>query len=171
VASYIENGQVFFGQYPSLASTFLDGTSNTVVFVEQLALCPNPAGGNSATAGRNVWPAINLTTGDPILFWNGENTTTNPPVMAPGMFAIQYATSKVPDAANGNVLSWKIPQAAPSVGATGTCDPLTANSGHAGAVLACLGDGSVKSISPSITMKTWNSSLTPGGGEELGPDW
>jgi type II secretory pathway pseudopilin PulG len=171
VASYIFNGQVFLTRYPSLASSFPDGVSNTVLFVEQLALCPDPIGGNSATKGRNVWPAVNLTTGDPILFWTGENTTSDPPGLAPGTFAIEYPTSKVPDPLSGRALSWKVPQAAPTVGATGTCDPLTANSGHSTAVHAGLGDGSVRAISPTISMRTWNAVLTPAGGEPLGSDW
>jgi prepilin-type N-terminal cleavage/methylation domain-containing protein len=170
VASYLVNGQVFFGQYRSLATGFRDGTSNTVLFVEQLALCPDPARGNSATKGRNVWPAVNLTTGDSILFWTGEDTTSSPPTLAPGTFAIQYATSKVVDPVTGQ-RGWKVPQATPSVGATGTCDPLTGNSGHPTAVLVTLGDASVRPIHPGISMQTWNAVLTPAGGEVPGNDW
>jgi prepilin-type N-terminal cleavage/methylation domain-containing protein len=170
VASYLVNGQVFFGRYRSLASHFPDGTSNTVLFIEQLALCPDPAGGNSATKGRNVWPAVNLTTGDSILFWTGEESTTNPPTLAGGTFAIQYPTSKVPDPATGKP-GWKVPQAAPTVGPSGTCDPLTGNSGHTGAVLVTLGDASVRPINPGLSMKTWNAVLTPAGGEILDNDW
>jgi prepilin-type N-terminal cleavage/methylation domain-containing protein len=170
VASYLVNGQVFFGQYRSLASGFPDGTSNTVLFVEQLALCPDPAGGNSATKGRNVWPAVNLTTGDSILFWTGEDTTPNPHTLAEGTFAFEYPTSKVLDPTDGE-LGWKVPQATPTVGPNGTCDPLTGNSGHPGAVLVTLADGSVRPISPAISMKTWNAVLTPAGREVLGNDW
>jgi prepilin-type N-terminal cleavage/methylation domain-containing protein len=34
-----------------------------------------------------------------------------------------------------------------------------------------LGDASVKMLSPAISMTTWNSALSPAGGEVLGSDW
>ena len=169
LASYNVNGQVFLGQYPALGRSFSDGTSNTVMYVEHIALCRNPAGGNSATDGRSVWPAVNLTTGDPIVYWTGEATTTTFPGF-PG-FAAQYPTSMTPDAANGNAMEWKTPQAQPSLGTSGTCDPTTANGGHAAGVLVGLGDGSVRLVSAGITQRTWNAVLTPAGGEVLGADW
>src|SRR5688572_17883696 len=79
LSSYNVNGQVHFGQYPSMKKTFVDGTSNTVFYLEHMALCRNPAGGNSATDGRSVWPAVNLTTGDSIVYWTGANTMGTPP--------------------------------------------------------------------------------------------
>jgi len=163
LASYMVNGEVFCsGQYYKMVA-IPDGTSNTVFFVEHLALCRNPAGGNSATDGRNVWPAINLTTGDPIVYWPTMTTTTKPPGF-PG-FQTQYTTAKTPDPANGNILSWLVPQATPTMGPAGTCSPLTASSGHTGAVMVCMGDGTVRPINTSIQRKTWNAVLTPSGGE------
>jgi prepilin-type N-terminal cleavage/methylation domain-containing protein len=172
LASYIVTGEVSTGRYPAVGSTFTDGTSNTVLLVEHLALCRNPAGNNTATEGRNVWPAVNLTTGDALLYWPQMDTTASPACKAPNYtFALQYATAKVPDPNNGNVLSWKVPQASPSFGPTGTCDPLTASSGHTGVVQATLADGSVRTVRTSVTMRTWNAVLTPAGGEVVGNDW
>ncbi|MBN9122971.1 MAG: DUF1559 domain-containing protein [Planctomycetes bacterium] len=171
LASYNVNGVAFVGRYPEVGSAFTDGTSNTVLYVEHIAVCRNPAGGNSATDGRSVWAAVNLTTGDPVTYWVGEESTNSPPGMAPGTFAIQYSTAKVPDPANGNVPSFKGPQAAPTLGTSGTCDPTTASSMHSGVVLVGLGDGSVRGVVSSITLRTWNAALTPAGGEVLGSDW
>jgi prepilin-type N-terminal cleavage/methylation domain-containing protein len=172
ISSYNVNGQVFFSvQYASLGQSFTDGTSNTVGFVEHIALCPNPLGNNTATAGRSVWPAVNLTTGDPIVYWTGANTTTsfpNPPFHG---FAIEYTTAKVADPNNGNVLSWKVPQVNPTLGASGNCDPTTANAGHTGVVLVSMMDGSVRGVSASVSMRTWIAALTPMGGEVMGSDW
>lgn len=167
--SYNVNGQVFFGQYPQLDRTFIDGTSNTVTYVEHLALCPDPAGGNSATKGRSVWPAVNLTTGDSIVYWTGANTTNSFPGF-PG-FGTQYPTAKIADPANGNVLSWKLPQAHPTLGPSGNCDPTTASSGHTGGTLVAMADGSARVVATNITMKTWNAVLTPNGSEVVGNDW
>ena len=63
--------------------------------------------------------------------------------------------------ANGNVASWKLPQATPSLGTSGTCDPLTANSMHSGTVLLGLGDGSVRGVGSNISLRSWNAALTP----------
>ena len=173
LSSYNVNGLVFTnGQYPALGNTFTDGTSNTVMYVEHLALCPNPAGNNSATAGRSVWPAVNLTTGDPVVYWPGETTNAIPSsITSAGGFGIAYPTAMIPDPNNNNVLSFKVPQVAPTLGTTGTCDPTTANAGHTGVVLAGLGDGSVRGVRSTISLKTWNAALTPAGGEVLGSDW
>jgi len=172
LGSYVVSGMVFCnGTYPAVGSTFPDGTSNTVMIVEHISLCRNPAGGNIATDGRIVWPAINLTTGDPIIYWpNMEVSPAVKPAGLPG-FSSAYPTAKVPDPANGNAMSFKVPQAAPSLGTSGTCDPLTASGMHSSGVNVLLGDGSVRLVSSSITMRTWNAALTPAGGETLGGDW
>jgi prepilin-type N-terminal cleavage/methylation domain-containing protein len=158
--SYNANGEVFhYGDYPSM-TTFKDGTSNTVMYVEHLALCRSPAGGNNATNGRCVWPAVNLTTGDSIVYWPGAATTSSFPGL-PG-FATRYPTAQIPDPANGNMMSWKLPQARPTVGvSSGTCDPLTANGGHPAIVNVALADGSVRGVAPTLTLAVWNAVLTP----------
>jgi len=168
LASYAENGMVFFGHYPALKSTFTDGTSNTVLIGELMALCPLQAGDNSAEAGRMVWPAINLTTGDPIAYWPHEDTGVPDSMMAPpgapSIFAITYPTAK-----SGGY--FKVPQVAPSVGNNGHCSPLTFNAGHSGVVQVVLGDASVRGITANISIATWNAALTPQGNEVMGPDW
>jgi hypothetical protein len=104
-----------------------------------------------------------VTTGDSIAYWPGETTNTLPAGF-PG-FGIAYPTAKVNDPANGNVASWKAPQAAPTLGPTGTCDPLTASGGHPGVVMVGMGDGSVRGIPSTISLRAWNAILTPRGGE------
>jgi hypothetical protein len=42
---------------------------------------------------------------------------------------------------------------------------------HAGGMLVALGDGSVRSVAPSISQYTFWSAVTPAGGEVLGSDW
>ena len=72
---------------------------------------------------------------------------------------------------HGNAQSWKVPQASPSLGTTGTCDPLTASSLHSAVVQVGMGDGSVRGVSPTISLRTWNAVLSPTGGEVVGGDW
>jgi prepilin-type N-terminal cleavage/methylation domain-containing protein len=176
--SYSVNGQLLCnGLWPGVGN-ISDGTSNTIAIVEHIALCPNPNGNNTATEGRNVWPAINLTTGDSIVYWPGEPTSTSPfssgppgvkPTGFPGGLT-QYSSSMIQDPANGNTWSWRGPQVSPRIGAGGTCNPTTANSFH-GVVLVLMGDGSVRGVSGSISLRTWNGLITPAGGEVLGNDF
>jgi len=168
--SYNVNGEVFFmNLYPRFAD-LTDGTANTVMLIEHIALCRSVGGGNNATDGRCVWPAVNLTTGDSIAYWPFETTSTTVPTGYLG-FAIQYSTAKIPDPANGGVQSWRTPQASPTLGPTGTCNPLTASSMHPAVVIVGLGDGSVRGVNASISLKTWNYALLPADGQVLGTDW
>jgi prepilin-type N-terminal cleavage/methylation domain-containing protein len=167
--SYNVNGQVFVGAWREF-SKIIDGTANTVFFVEHLALCRSPVGNNTATEGRSVWPATNLTTGDSIVYWPNITSTTLPPNPPTGMFALAYPTALVPDPLGGPN-KYKTPQASPTMDPNGTCDPTTASSGHRGLVLVALGDASVRGVSPSIALRVWNAALTPAGGESQSAGW
>jgi hypothetical protein len=115
---------------------------------------------------------VNLTTGDPVVYWPGETTNSIPSsITAAGGFGIAYPTAMTPDPANGNAMEWKLPQANPSLGGNGTCDPTTANGGHTGGVLVSMADGSVHLVSAAVSQKSWNAALTPAGGETMGSDW
>jgi hypothetical protein len=46
-----------------------------------------------------------------------------------------------------------------------TCNPQTLQSGHSGAMVIGLGDGSVRNITQTITALAFYSAVTPGGGE------
>lgn len=95
--------------------------------------------------------------------------TTNSFPGFPGF--VQYSTSMINDPANGNVKSWKKPQAAPLTGPQGTCDPTTASGGHPAVVVTGICDGSVRNVSGNITLKTWNAVLTADQGETIGDDF
>jgi hypothetical protein len=177
LASYVVNGQVFVEAWTNLSSGIPDGTSNTVMFCEHIALCPLAAGGNSATVGRNVWPATNFTTGDALIYWNGSVNAAGVPADAPpastGFFNSAYgAAAKVTDPVTGTQM-WKLPQPNPKMRITGTgaCDPLTANGGHPGHVIVCMADGTVRAVPGSITLQTWNALLTPKGNEPVTLDF
>jgi prepilin-type N-terminal cleavage/methylation domain-containing protein len=174
LASYNVNGQVFCNiqiPYPSLNRSITDGTTNTVFFVEQIALCPDPAGGNSALKGRSVWPATNLTTGDSIVYWPNITVANPNGIATVGGFGTAYPTALTPDPANNNIPSYKTPKAMPLLGPAGNCDPLTSNGSHTGGVVIGMGDASVRIVAPGIAQKTWNAALTPNSGEVLPGDW
>jgi len=176
MASYVVNGQVFVDKWINFGSGVSDGTSNTVMFCEHIALCPSPAGGNNATLGRNVWPATNLTTGDAVIYWNNSSDTSGAAKPSDFLgFGTPYgAPAKTPDPANPAVRLFKTPQANPIMGPTivaGSCDPLTANGGHPAGVVVCMADGTVRLVPASIAVRVWNAVLTPAGGESISIDW
>jgi prepilin-type N-terminal cleavage/methylation domain-containing protein len=51
------------------------------------------------------------------------------------------------------------------------CDPSRAQSGHTAGMNVCLGDGSVRFISSSISPTTWGNACDPRDGTPLGADW
>jgi len=53
----------------------------------------------------------------------------------------------------------------------GDCDPTRAATSHTGGIQVGLADGSVRTLSPSISGDTWWAAVTPRGGEVLGADW
>ena len=64
------------------------------------------------------------------------------------------------------------PQIQPQiVNGVGVCNGGVASSPHTGAINVALGDGSVRSVTGSISTATWWFALTPNGGEVLGSDW
>ncbi len=51
------------------------------------------------------------------------------------------------------------------------CSPAVPQTPHRGGMLAGLADGSVRTLSPSISPATYWAAMTPAGGEVLGSDW
>ncbi len=51
------------------------------------------------------------------------------------------------------------------------CDNWRAQSGHRGGMNVCLGDGSVRNVSASVSQYTWTSVLLPRDGSIPGTDW
>ena len=60
------------------------------------------------------------------------------------------------------------PQVQPAIG---QCNPFGPNTAHASGVQVAMCDGSVRTVSPSVSQATWAAANTPNGGEVLGGDW
>jgi hypothetical protein len=56
----------------------------------------------------------------------------------------------------------------PSLTACTATDPATP---HGNAMLVALGDGSIRTITPSVSPDTWNKACLPNDGNGLGSDW
>ena len=51
------------------------------------------------------------------------------------------------------------------------CDPALAQTPHPGGMSVALADGSVRTLSPSLSAATWWAACTPDGNDPLDPDW
>ena len=55
--------------------------------------------------------------------------------------------------------------------ALGYCQPHVPTSPHSGVMVCGLGDGSVRTVSKSVTGPTWRNACIPDDGNVLGSDW
>jgi prepilin-type N-terminal cleavage/methylation domain-containing protein len=155
----------------SLTSAMTNGTSNTIMFGHRLEWCnfgdPN--------FGYNDWDATPDQTGtyhpqpgfgystyflkrcpDPNTCYSGPNN-----VFGHGLHKL---TNSYPRYNDGNLPFQVQPK-------PGSCDPVVLASPHAGVMPVGLGDGSVRSVSPAISLTTWLNACIPDSGGVLGNDW
>jgi len=133
-----------------IPSTFSDGTSNTITFATRYAVCGS--GGSKWSDGSTG------TTGAWAPFF-GRNIPTNMTQAAPGVsfttaFQVQptQANCQPTDSINGN-------------------NGGGAQSFGSGGIQVALGDGSIRTVAPSISMLTWAAACNPNEGIVLGSDW
>jgi prepilin-type N-terminal cleavage/methylation domain-containing protein len=149
-----------------IPGSFPDGTSNTIMIAHRYAQCSNslwPVGGSAWAYG-----ALNIT---PSLPAPMNKQTTGFPVLPiyPGVAITYFAAAPggIGLTSIGSASMFQV-QPAPFVG---NCDPLRAASPHTGVMPVCMADGSVRSLSGSMSGTTWWFALTPSGNEPPQPDW
>ncbi|MCS7021206.1 MAG: DUF1559 domain-containing protein [Gemmataceae bacterium] len=120
-----------------------DGTSNTVFFAEKKGTCTAPTGGSA-------WPGSGPTAGPPLWVANPPNDLY--------LAAFNFTTGAI-----------QPPQ--PATAPATACDPRRPHMLSAGGCLVAMGDGSVRSVAPSISATTWAVACTPASGDILGNDW
>ena len=137
-----------------------DGTSNTILHAEKYARCSNTFMAPAFRDGGTAWAY-----GGAALFpWQPPPMTPPRLGFGPGFAIRAFAASGAPNAI-GEGSRFQV-QPTP-----GNCDPTRASTAHAGGILVGLADGSVRSLSPSLSGATWWAAVTPDGGEVLGSDW
>jgi prepilin-type N-terminal cleavage/methylation domain-containing protein len=153
-----------------IVSSMPDGTTNTVIFAERYKLCQPSSGGHTdpvwaahpwstpngpwavAGFGYTSWSnnvGINNSLGQGIGNGGGNLNGYYPDYWTHGQGpggTLPFQTS--PSAANCN---WYAPQGA-----------------HGGVMLATMGDGSVRGVSPSVNVNTWVYACVPNDGSPLG---
>jgi prepilin-type N-terminal cleavage/methylation domain-containing protein len=188
--SYAANFQVFgnpnFNQNSCVFSDYdgrttlvgiTDGTANTVMFAEKLAYCPGvtnvalvgPRNG-SQSAGGTWWMRGIYSNGTV----NGSGAETGsddsyPADRVSGVFGGGYGNdgTRWYIGTDSKPTIFRIPS--PNT-TSGVCDRGQASSPH-GLIQVSMCDGSVRSVSSSISATTWWYALTRNGGEVLGSDW
>jgi prepilin-type N-terminal cleavage/methylation domain-containing protein len=129
-----------------IPATIPDGLSNTIFFAEMYGTC-GPGGGDPNTWGP-VWGSL----------WADSNSIWRPGFCAGG--------SK---AGVSGYAPCGMFQIQPS--AFTTCDPQRASSPHPTGMNVGLGDGSVRFLSGSLSVTTWQLACDPRDGGTLGNDW
>lgn len=130
-----------------------DGLSNTVAFTEQYAACAIGIGVDCGV----LWamPGVDI------------NKQWTPVIANSRPVPLGYE-------GNGGFGAWNwTPQGNPTISQFGSksCGKSNAESGHSFGVQCLLGDGSVRAVSASITVPTWQNALTPDDRNVLGSDW
>ncbi|OAI41303.1 hypothetical protein AYO40_03345 [Planctomycetaceae bacterium SCGC AG-212-D15] len=134
---------------PFRISTIPDGTSNTIAMTETSGCFPS-------------YPTINPTTGTPenFMLWSY-------PAYLNTMGPYWPNPDQLPGQANYTG-QFNLPQ----LGTTSAlANPTLAQSYHPGAMNIGMMDGSVRTISASVSQATWTNALRPDDGQVLGSDW
>ena len=156
LSSYAANAQVFNGT-PTIPASFSDGTSTTIAFAEHYAY--------GCQTDTFIWPwyqndpfgTRRATFADGGSVFNRNNpgdcypvTTGNPPVSNAAFFNFTF-------------------QAAPNM-VTSPCNPTVAQTPHKSGMIVGMADGSVRTISSSVSKQVYWGAVTPNGGEIIALD-
>jgi len=188
VANYAINAQVASGKLT--LGTITDGTSNTVLFAERMGVCAGPnypsaadphlavgsftysiwargprnSGiGKDGFPGNNVWPdRSGVTTA-----WWWDNPAFDTPLLDPS----HYGPRSDPNFRqnwDGGVVN---PGSFQANAIPLACDYRRLNALHGSVMNVGLADGSVRTMTNSITATTWQNACNPIDGIPLGTDW
>jgi len=155
----LTNAATLWDGQASIASTFVDGTSNTIMYAEKFARC------DGAGIGGTWWMRG---------VFHGSKTP-------PGSYDDSFPGDRFSAVFGGGIgirgevwpqgtASLFLVKPVPFSSNPGPCNCLLASTPHE-VMNVGLGDGSVRTLSRGISPTTWASALTPAGGEVLGSDW
>jgi prepilin-type N-terminal cleavage/methylation domain-containing protein len=150
--------------FSNVAQAMPDGTSNTVCFAHRYKVCSSSIYGTT----RNLWwgnPRHSNGVKNCPGFGFGEYSRDNPRQPNTSFLVISSGTSY---SSSFSPLSGIPFQTTP---AADFCQQNVTQSPHPGVMITGLGDGSVRTVSASISTKTWYYACHPYDGTVLGSDW
>jgi prepilin-type N-terminal cleavage/methylation domain-containing protein len=149
-ATYAANPLVFVPG-ASIARTLTDGTSNIVMYVERYQIC---------NGDWHYWGTFGLS-GNP-----DPSPAKSPWFRTPGI----AITGQPNNPATGSPFQ-VVPKITGATSDPTVCDWARANSPHSGAMVVAVADGSVRNLSRTMTLQTFQRAVRPDDGEVLGNDW
>jgi len=170
----------------TLAKSFPDGLTNTIMIAEKYAQCQNQyfsSTNPTASSGGNYWAFCGVASNaDPskLAGYNasalgGTGTGFLPDTMPvyPGIAITFWDIPPLSLSVGGMVsvgpLSKPVFKPTPYTGPQSQCEPRNASTAHEN-MQAGMADGSVRGVSSGVTGNTWWAAVTPNGGETLGND-
>jgi len=144
-----------------IPNDFGDGTSHTILHAEKYARCANSDMAPPFRDGGAAWAYST----SPLFPWQPA------PMIPPGkaFFPAFAIPALVARGAPNAIGPGSIFQVQPSP-YEGNCDPTRAATAHPGGMLVGMADGSVRSLSASMSGEVWWAAVTPAGGEVLDLD-
>jgi hypothetical protein len=163
--SYVANGLVFRSNVSTYPNTFVNGTSNTIIFAERYRACggTNPLWGYGANAQCNPsFGFLPLSSG-----YNSGMFAPNVPLQtdASGNVLGQVGTAPLSPGTTTKPVPFQVRPSASN------CDPSMAQSAHAGGMQVALADGSARGVSGNVSQYAFWASCTPSSSDTAGSDW
>lgn len=178
--SYAANAQIFI-DHPNLRTSIHDGLSTTFLVAEHYSFCGVDAftmTKNEAVPIGSEYRRPTFADGGDILGGKTEHqvfplTAGNPPSSTPSELGRTFQVSPATWMPVPGPDPWTIKNGRRffhSMPANG-CDYSIPQTAHPAGMNVLLGDGSVRTVSGSMSPETFWSAVTPRGGEVLGSDW
>ena len=140
----------------ALGRSFPDGTSNTIMLATRYGYANSVGSNGGATAANNI------------SMWD---VTVGGSLATGAYFGLTQASVGVgPTALNING-GWMLAPTLVQANAAATFLNSTAMAFGVGGLQIALADGSVRTVSPSISSQTWNTAMAPQDGQPPGSDW
>jgi prepilin-type N-terminal cleavage/methylation domain-containing protein len=161
-----------------IPGSFPDGTSTTIAFLERYSVCgdpkyswnngkryiehawqengqvPNPMAETHTASTYYAWAAPAYW-----IYWGGAQWDPTYNVVG-NAFPPGYPLANV-----------TLPQLKPTNGSGATCDPTRLQAYSAAGIQVLMVDGSVRGVSPDVSVLTFGLALLPNDGQVLGSDW
>ncbi len=167
--SYALNAQVFVGGDASLAKSFGDGISTTILVAEHYLSC------NGTLFSWYAPYPITLPNDSPVLVVHRSTFADGGPAAASmqpvDTHDIYPVTSGNPPTSVGFTFGGAPPGVTFQLTPKAACDPRLAQTAHPNGMPVGMADGSVRTIAPEVSAVIYWAAVTPDGGEKDYPDW